>query len=178
MARPRSTYIGQVFGRLTIVSEAGKVANGTVLWNCQCTCGNTKHIRSSDLNSGRVNSCGCLLSEVSSARAKEIFKTHGMTASPTYIAWHNLKARCTNPNDAHYHRYGGRGIGFDPNWTSFEAFLADMGENLMICHWIERTIMEIIAQVIVDGFLQQSNPPTSLHPCVCCLKANNIHCKL
>ena len=129
MGKPRSTHVGQIFGRLTIVSEAGKVANGAVLWNCQCTCGNTKHIRGSDLNSGRVNSCGCLLAETKATHYLRAFRTHGMTASSTYIVWHNLKARCSNPNEDSYHRYGGRGISYDPEWEKFENFLADMGEK-------------------------------------------------
>lgn len=53
----------------------------------------------------------------------------GGRMSPTYQSWTHMKDRCTNPNFNHYHRYGGRGISFDPLWVTFEAFLADMGER-------------------------------------------------
>ncbi|WP_418133098.1 hypothetical protein ABL849_13690 [Variovorax sp. 375MFSha3.1] len=58
---------------------------------------------------------------------------HGHAAngrmSPTYLSWVHMKTRCTNPNFNQYHRYGGRGITFDPRWAIFENFLADMGER-------------------------------------------------
>jgi len=40
-----------------------------------------------------------------------------------------MKQRCTNPNNASYDRYGGRGIKFCRRWKKFENFLADMGEK-------------------------------------------------
>ena len=64
-------------------------------------------------------------------------KTHGHTSgaagtrrqSSTYMAWYNMKARCTNINRSDYNNYGGRGITYDPKWELFENFLADMGER-------------------------------------------------
>lgn len=48
----------------------------------------------------------------------------------TYNAWCNLKARCLNPKNARYSRYGGRGITVCDRWrNSFSNFLADMGES-------------------------------------------------
>lgn len=40
-----------------------------------------------------------------------------------------MKERCDNPKNSHYHMYGGRGIAYDPEWSSFEAFLRDMGHR-------------------------------------------------
>lgn len=45
---------------------------------------------------------------------------------PVYMAWGNLKSRCTNPNDSRYSYYGGRGITFCAEWNSFENFYKDM----------------------------------------------------
>jgi hypothetical protein len=45
-----------------------------------------------------------------------------------YAAWVNMRQRCTNPKLAQWKDYGGRGIGFAPEWNSFDRFLADMGE--------------------------------------------------
>lgn len=33
-----------------------------------------------------------------------------------------MKQRCGNPNVASYHRYGGRGITYCPEWETFEPF--------------------------------------------------------
>lgn len=50
--------------------------------------------------------------------------------SVEYRTWSRMKTRCTNPNDAGYHRYGGRGIAVCARWaSSFEAFLADVGRR-------------------------------------------------
>ena len=47
----------------------------------------------------------------------------------TYQRWVGIKQRCTNPNGAAYHRYGGRGITMHPEWVEdFSAFLRDVGE--------------------------------------------------
>lgn len=44
-----------------------------------------------------------------------------------YRTWCHLRARCKNPNDRAYARYGGRGISYCPTWESFDQFYADMG---------------------------------------------------
>jgi len=48
--------------------------------------------------------------------------------TPTYHSWVAMKARCTNPKNNRYERYGGRGITYCPEWETFAGFLADMKE--------------------------------------------------
>jgi hypothetical protein len=50
---------GEVFGRLTVVSEADNI-NGHTRWLCQCECGNQVTVYTSSLRSGNTQSCGCL----------------------------------------------------------------------------------------------------------------------
>lgn len=69
--------------------------------------------------------------------------THGGTIggveSPEYSAWKRAKARCSNPNDARYSSYGGRGITMCLRWqSSFAAFLEDMGRKPTPKHSLER----------------------------------------
>lgn len=54
---------------------------------------------------------------------------HGMDGTPTYRAWIDMKARCLNPTDHAYDRYGGRGIVVCERWGSFINFMADMGKR-------------------------------------------------
>ena len=55
---------GDIHGRLTVVSHAGKDHRGKHLWLCLCDCGNEKVVVSDNLSSGKSNSCGCLKAEV------------------------------------------------------------------------------------------------------------------
>lgn len=52
---------------------------------------------------------------------------HGMTKTPTWRSWESMRARCENPDNKDWPRYGGRGISVCERWHSFELFLADMG---------------------------------------------------
>lgn len=76
--------------------------------------------------------------------AHEANRTHGLTDSPEYRAWHCMKQRCHNPTDAAYPLYGGRGIEVCDRWkNSFELFLADMGPRPTPDHTLERTDNEL-----------------------------------
>jgi hypothetical protein len=114
---------GQVFGRLTVTTMA-PTKNSKTHWNCICECGTEKVVYQNHLKSGATTSCGCRRAEVTTDRNS----SHGMADTRTYHSWCHAKSRCTNPNDAAWDRYGGRGITFDPKWSDFEAFLSDMGE--------------------------------------------------
>jgi len=46
-----------------------------------------------------------------------------------YDVWRAMLARCGNPNNNSFARYGGRGIKVCEQWLAFENFLADMGRR-------------------------------------------------
>ena len=65
--------------------------------------------------------------------------THGMTKTPEYCTWNQIKQRCFNPNNKNYLDYGGRGISVCDRWkNSFENFLADMKLKPTPKHSIDR----------------------------------------
>jgi len=51
-----------------------------------------------------------------------------MSNSRTFRIWHGMRQRCSNPKSTGFKNYGGRGIRVVVRWSSFENFLADMGE--------------------------------------------------
>ena len=52
--------VGNKYGKLTVISEAGRDKYRQVLWLCKCDCGNETIVRGSTLRSGGTRSCGCL----------------------------------------------------------------------------------------------------------------------
>ena len=61
--------IGQRFGRLTVLKQSEKKANGFPFWLCRCDCGSVNLVSSSALKSGNVSSCGCLVQRDGAAYA-------------------------------------------------------------------------------------------------------------
>ena len=57
------TLSKQKFGRLTVVSEAGRDNYGKILYNCKCDCGNEVIVLGNSLLQSHTLSCGCLLSK-------------------------------------------------------------------------------------------------------------------
>ncbi len=51
--------LGQRFGKLLVVSEAGRNHKRMVVWNCQCDCGKQTTRQGSTLLAGKSTSCGC-----------------------------------------------------------------------------------------------------------------------
>lgn len=48
---------------------------------------------------------------------------------PLYYTWANMKKRCDNSNQPEFKNYGGRGITYDSNWSSFKNFKSDMSHG-------------------------------------------------
>jgi hypothetical protein len=59
------SLIGQCFGRLTVVRRQYPNHNNSVLYVCQCKCGNQLVATASHLRCGATQSCGCLRREYS-----------------------------------------------------------------------------------------------------------------
>lgn len=54
--------IGNRYGKLVVIKEAGRDKNGRTLWKCQCDCGNIKIVLGKTLRAGLCHSCGCIRS--------------------------------------------------------------------------------------------------------------------
>lgn len=128
-----SEFIGKVFGRWTIVSEAVP-RRKTRRVKCRCNCGKENIVDLYSVTSGISRSCGCLHRDL--ARIKST--THGMHRSAEYVIWWGIKQRCYNPKNSKWHDYGGRGIRMCKRWGEFTVFYADMGPRPSPKHSIDR----------------------------------------
>lgn len=142
----KQNWTGKTQGKLTVLSESGRDAQGNVLWLCRCECG-AEVTKSNNSLKGGVKSCSaaCGVAESNAARA-----VHGMWKSKEYQCWAAMKQRCLNPNVTHYANYGGRGITIHPAWvSSFETFLSDVGHAPSPKHSLDR--------IDVDGNYEPDN---------------------
>lgn len=121
---------GQRFGRLIAIKPTSKrTFSRSIIWLCQCDCGNIKEVMASNLRSGVIQSCRCLQKErVSKANTTHGYSMNG-TMARTYRSWGMLRSRCNNPKDPAYKNYGGRSIKVCKRWDKFENFLEDMGKR-------------------------------------------------
>lgn len=103
--------------------------NGRWKWLFKCYCGKEFVAVPKDVEPGKQVSCGCNKIAKTIQRNIDTAK-HGQTYSPTWITWYNMRQRCRDKNDTSYKYYGAKGVKVCDRWnTSFENFLADMGER-------------------------------------------------
>lgn len=52
--------------------------------------------------------------------------SHGMSGTPIYAVWVNMRQRCCNRRHPNYRRYGARSIGVCQRWHDFAVWYADI----------------------------------------------------
>jgi hypothetical protein len=134
---------GDRFGRLSVLREiAPKILPGGQrqrLILCGCDCGNTAEVLFRNLRDKITASCGCYRKEVAGETGRKILLRHGMSATPEWLAWKNMRARCYDSHRKEFMNYGARGITVCGRWLcSFEAFFADMGRRPSRGHSVDR----------------------------------------
>jgi len=107
---------GQRFGRLTVIKRCGTSKEGQKIYLCKCDCGNTKEVKSGNLKSGNVRSCGCLRKETTRRINKERNTRHGGCGTRLYGIWFDMRQRCNWEKSINWANYGGRGIKVCDEW--------------------------------------------------------------
>lgn len=121
---------GMRFGRLEVVADSSLPILGGRHLSVRCDCGAEAIVAAARLRSVTgPRSCGCLARD----RPKPDRPRGGAgierAGSPTYQCWRNMRQRCFNTACPRYPDYGGRGISVCAAWTSFDAFVNDMGSK-------------------------------------------------
>lgn len=112
------------FGRLLVVRRyehdyiTPSSQKHTPKWVCLCECGHTMITTTTQLRSGKTQSCGCLQQE----RASSTHMRHGGRFDRLHSIWANMKTRCYNPKYSEYSHYGGRGISVCDEWEEYQNF--------------------------------------------------------
>ena len=115
--KPENDKTGEVINGITFI---GFIKSG--LWKVKYSCG---HFNESTVNrvensaTGMCNTCSKSLPKT---------ETHGMSKTPTYSSWSNMRRRCYTETNNRFEFYGELGIDVCERWNeSFENFLEDMG---------------------------------------------------
>lgn len=117
---------GRRFGKLLIITIAGKCRSGKTLWLGECECGDRRTYRTGNLMAGQATKCRyCQNTTHGHTKRKEIVGT-----SRTYRTWDSMRSRCTRTNNIGYKYYGALGVTVCDRWlNSFDNFVLDMGER-------------------------------------------------
>lgn len=112
MSKPlKDDLVDKRFGILTVIKFSHTNKSYRSYWECKCDCGSSKVIsRASLIRKDGSRSCGCVV--------KNNSKKHDLSYTRIYNIWTNMKQRCYNENNTHYHNYGGRGISICVDWRN------------------------------------------------------------
>ena len=107
---------GQRYGKLIALNKTDTRSNKTIVWRCQCDCGNISYASQGNLKSGKSKSCGCLRGEKMSNTRKSLEYAEG-----TLIPMLNDKIYSTNSS-------GVRGICWDNRSNKWRAYITLKGK--------------------------------------------------
>lgn len=131
--RRKIDLTGTRIGKMTVIRQGAHRKSGKrliITWLVRCDCGVEKEMSGDALRGGRIKACGC---------ERGHNGTHHMTRSAEYESWRGMIDRCTNPQNADYHNYGGRGISICSRWAdSIFNFIEDVGPRPSLKHSIDR----------------------------------------
>jgi hypothetical protein len=116
----RKSAVGRRFSCLVVISTFKE------RYTCQCDCGNTVVVDSSNLYKGFTKSCGCkrfapetyhVRKEVNALRRIAKRKERKFRHPRIFQVWKNMLCRCNNPKVRMYKWYGARGISVCDEWA-------------------------------------------------------------
>lgn len=105
--------IGRRFGKRIVISIDNKSSPKHPSVICRCDCGKESKVLVYALLHNLSHAC---------ASCRNVYRDHGMTNTPLFAAWMNMRSRCNNPNMHDYKYYGGRGIYVCTEWKDFINF--------------------------------------------------------
>lgn len=114
--------VGRRFGKLAVLGAPFRLrvsGKARTYFVCQCDCGTVNIVVRENLLGGKAQSCGCVKRQYIGSQR---FRTHGGYYTRLNRVWNSMMGRCTNPRNAVWDRYGGRGIKVCEAWRTFSVF--------------------------------------------------------
>ena len=115
---------GKRFGRLIALSPTNKRLVNSIIWRCQCDCGNICDVAAINLRKGATKSCGCLASEVHSvsvSTARDLRKEYYVDGTDAiYLSQVTTTANNTS---------GYTGISYDRSVNVWKAHITFKGQR-------------------------------------------------
>lgn len=106
---------GMVFGSWVVLYRNGSTPNKASVWRCRCIlCGSERDVVGASLTGGVSTKCRACVPRQTLSK--------GGRKTRLYHIWTAMKQRCSNPSNARFDDYGGRGISVCTEWLSFDAF--------------------------------------------------------
>ena len=87
---------GQKFGMLTAIEPTNQRQSGSVVWKCQCECGNITFASSQNLQRGDKKSCGCITENDMSGYQFGEFTVEEFAYSKGYHKYWKCRCSCGN----------------------------------------------------------------------------------
>ena len=117
---------GEKFTSITALSIAGKSSSGDLKWLFICDCGNKFIATGRYARIGKITTCP----DCSKERVRLASVKHGLTETPEFSTWTDIKTRCYNSKIKAFSDYGGRGIIVCDRWLeSFNNFLKTLNSR-------------------------------------------------
>lgn len=125
MGRPATSYVGRVFGAVTVVADLDRrSSSGSRLRLVKCSCGAEMEMQTTSLY-GQTTHCHCLTWGNKSIAL--VNYKHGRAATKEYRAWWDMLCAARLPRVRRYKYVGAKGIRVCDRWLDFQNFLNDMG---------------------------------------------------
>jgi hypothetical protein len=125
------------YGKLTVLGESDKSSPRRRYWRVQCICGTIKDVVADSVKRGDITSCGCQRA-VRGHNQGLANRTHGLSGTREYFVHKAMMARCYDPKQTRWERYGGRGIAVCIGWHDLTNFYEDMAPRPTDKHTLER----------------------------------------
>lgn len=115
-------YINKRYFNITIIDcyWINKNGRNRLYVDYKCDCGNIKTTNIEHIQQGRIKSCGCLKSRLTTIRNTK----HSLynNNKRLFNIWNGMIQRCENNKTKNYKNYGARGIKVCDEWHDFEKF--------------------------------------------------------